>query len=112
MNLSDAKTILGDVLDYEILDSLYMEYKNKDSLNTGIIEIQKTLIDKLKTTNSNNEQIIENNETIVGNKNKELGIKDDTIKKQKKEIKKQKFLKSLGFIGSIVLPILTLLALN
>ena len=50
-------------------------------------------------------------QSILDNKNSELGLKDKTIKQQKKEIRKQKFLKIVGFTGSIILPILTLIAL-
>ena len=38
-------------------------------------------------------------------------VKDETIKQQKKEIRKQKFLKKLGFAGSVILPIVTVLLL-
>ena len=48
---------------------------------------------------------------ILSNKDKEIVLKDKTIKAQEKEIKKQKRLKIVGFIGSIILPILTLIAL-
>ena len=64
------------------------------------------------TKKSDNQQIqIDNFQTILDNKNVEILLKDETIKQQKKEIRKQKFLKILGFAGSVVLPILTLLVL-
>ena len=44
-------------------------------------------------------------------KNEELGFKENTINQQKKEIRKQKLLKLAGFTTSIILPILTLLAM-
>lgn len=111
MNLEDARIILSDLMEYEIVDSLLITYKEKDSLNTTTITLQKDIIVKL-TTKSNNQEIqIDNFETILANKNKELLLKEDTLKQQKKEIKKQKFLKIIGFSGSIILPILTLLAL-
>ena len=37
--------------------------------------------------------------------------KDKTIKQQKKEIRKQKILKNLGFVGCVVLPVITLIIL-
>ena len=37
-------------------------------------------------------------------------MREDTIKQQKKEIRKQKLLKLVGFTTSIILPILTLIA--
>ena len=111
MNLEDARIILSDLMEYEIVDSLLLVYKEKDSLNTNTITLQKDIIVKL-TQKSNNQQVqIDNFQTILDNKNEESALKDETIKQQKKEIRKQKFLKILGFTGSIVLPILTLLAL-
>jgi len=111
MNLEDARIILSDLMEYEIVDSLLLVYKEKDSLNTNTITLQKDIIVKL-TQKSNNQQVqIDNFQTILDNKNEEIALKDETIKQQKKEIRKQKFLKILGFTGSIVLPILTLLAL-
>jgi len=111
MHLEDARIILNDLLEYEIADSLLTVYKEKDSLNTNTISLQKDVIFKL-TEKSENQQIqINNFQTILDNKNNELLLKEDTIKLQKKEIRKQKFQKILGFSGSVILPILTLLAL-
>ena len=111
MHLEDARIILNDLLEYEIADSLLTVYKEKDSLNTNTISLQKDVIFKL-TEKSENQQIqINNFQTILDNKNNELLLKEDTIKLQKKEIRKQKFQKILGFTGSVLLPILTLLAL-
>ena len=94
-----------------LIISLLLVYKEKDSLNTNTITLQKDIIVKL-TQKSDNQQIqIDNFQTILDNKNAEIALKEETIKQQKKEIRKQKFLKILGFTGSIVLPILTLLAL-
>ena len=42
---------------------------------------------------------------------KEIDYKDLTIEEQQKEINKQRNLKRLGFVGSVVLPILTLILL-
>ena len=111
MNLEDARIILSVLMEYEIVDSLLQVYKEQDSLNTTTITLQKDIIVKL-TKKSNNQQVqIDNFQTILDNKNEEILLKDDTIKQQKKEIRKQKFLKILGFAGSVILPILTLLAL-
>jgi len=98
-------------MEYEVVDSLLLVYKEKDSLNTNTITLQKDIIVKL-TQKSDNQQIqIDNFQTILDNKNEEIALKEETIKQQKKEIRKQKFLKIIGFTGSIVLPILTLLVL-
>ena len=111
MYLDDAKMLLTDLLECEVTDSLLNIYIERDSLNKEKIILKDNIIEKLKLQNQNSENIIKNLEEIVGNKDEEISLKDKTIKEQKKEIKKQRNLKRLGFIGSIVLPILTLIIL-
>ena len=111
MHLEDARIILNDLLEYEIADSLLTVYKEKDSLNTNTISLQKDVITKLTQKSQNQELQLENFQTLLDNSNKIIAYKNDTIDQQKKEIRKQKFQKILGFSGSILLPILTLLAL-
>tara|TARA_R110002020_G_scaffold26907_9_gene86909 strand:- start:2650 stop:2988 length:339 start_codon:yes stop_codon:yes gene_type:complete len=111
MNLEDARIVLSDLLEYEIVDSLLTVYKEKDSLNTNTITLQKDVIVKLTQKSENQQSIIDNFEQILSNKDIELDIKNQIIEKQQKEIRKQKRLKVIGFIGSIVLPIITLIAL-
>ena len=111
MNLEDAKVILNDLLEYEIADSLLTVYKEKDTLNTNTIILQKEVIFKLMEKSENQQSQIDNFQQILDNKNSELGMKEDTIKQQKKELRKQKFLKFLGLGGSIILPILAILLL-
>ncbi len=111
MNLEDAKIILSDLLEYEIVDSLLTVYKEKDTLNTNTITLQKDVIVKLTQKSENQQSIIDNFEQILANKDIEIDIKNQVIEKQKKEIRKQKVLKVVGFMGSIILPIITLIAL-
>ena len=111
MNLEDARIILSDLMEYEIVDSLLSVYKEKDSLNTNTVTLQKDIIVKLTQKSENQQVQIYNFQAILDNKNEEILLKEETIKQQKKEIRKQKFLKILGFSGSIILPILTLFAL-
>ncbi len=111
MHLEDARIILNDLLEYEIVDSLLTVYKEKDSLNTNAISLQKDVIFKLVEKSDNQQTQIDNFQSILDHKNEEIALKEDTIKQQKKEIRKQKFFKLVGFTGSIILPILTLLAL-
>ena len=111
MHLEDARIILNDLLEYEIADSLLTVYKEKDSLNTNAISLQKDVIFKLVEKSENQQYQIENFKEVLDNKNEELGFKEDTIKQQKKEIRKQKLIKLVGFTTSIILPILTLIAL-
>ena len=111
MNLEDAKVILNDLLEYEIADSLLTVYKEKDTLNTNTIKLQKEVIFKLMEKSENQQSQIDNFQQILDNKNSELGMKEDTIKQQKKELRKQKFLKFLGLGGSVILPIIAILIL-
>jgi hypothetical protein len=111
MNLEDAKVILNDLLEYEIADSLLTVYKEKDTLNTNTITLQKEVIFKLMEKSENQQSQIDNFQQILDNKNSELGMKEDTIKQQKKELRKQKFLKFLGLGGSVILPIIAILLL-
>ena len=111
MSLSDAKLILSDLLEYEITDSLLNVYVERDSLNSEKIILKDSIIEKLNLQNKNKDEIIKNLNTIIINKIKEIEYKNLTIEDQKKEIKKQRNLKRLGFVGSVVLPILTLILL-
>jgi hypothetical protein len=111
MNLEDAKSILGDLLQYEITDSLLNIYIERDSLNKEKIFLKDGIIEKLNLQNSNCKEIVTNLEKIISNKDITITLKDDIIQQQKKEIRKQKFLKFLGLAGSVILPIVTLLVL-
>lgn len=111
MSLSDAKLILTDLLECEITDSLLYVYVERDSLNQKKIYIKDELIKKLELQNDNKDKVIQNLEVVLKNTKEIISLKDKTIEKQKKEIKKQRNLKRLGFVGSVVLPILTLILL-
>ncbi len=111
MHLEDARVILNDLLEYELTDSLLTVYKEQDSLNINKISIQKDIIFKLVEKNSNQQTQIDNFQQILDNLKGEITLKEDTIKQQKKEIRKQKLLKLTGFTSSIILPILTLIAM-
>ena len=108
MCYKDARTLLNDVLEYQYTDSLLGAYKDRDSLNTKTITLQKETIVKLSLKQSNYDTIINNLSEINKNKDNEINLQIDIIKQQKKEIRKQKFYKTLSAIGSIVLPIITL----
>ena len=68
MNLEDARVILGDLLEYEIVDSLLTVYKDKDTLNTNTITLQKDVIVKLTQKSENQDLQISNFESILSNK--------------------------------------------
>ena len=109
MHLSDAKKILTDLLEYEITDSLLNVYIERDSLNSEKIILKDKLIEKLNLQNQNYTTIVSNLEEVIKNKEQVIVFKDKTIKEQEREIKKQRRLKNLGFVGCVVLPILTLI---
>lgn len=111
MHVDDAKQILTDILQCEILDTLVIYYENKDKVNTQIIALQKEVEVKLNSKIVNLESINSNLEQVIVNKDKEIAIKDEIIKVQKREIRKQKVLKIAGFTGSVVLPVVTALLL-
>lgn len=110
MGYEDARVLLEDVLHYEYSDSLLAVYKDRDSLNTKTITLQKEVIVKLSVKESNYEAIIANLNEIIANKDEEVALKDETIKQQKKEIRKQKTYKVLSIIGGVAATILVLLA--
>lgn len=110
MHYEDARLLLKDVLYYEFTDSLLTEYKKRDTLNTGKITLQKSLIDNLSKEKMNLETMIANLEDVIANKDTAMELQADIIKQQKKEIRKQKFLKVVGFIGTIATPIIVLIA--
>ena len=111
MNLEDAKFILSDLLEYEVTDSLLNIYIERDSLNKEVILLKDSIIEKINQQNDNCDEIVINLKNIISNNKKVILLKDDTINQQKKEIRKQKIFKFLGFAGSIILPIATLLLL-
>lgn len=109
MDYEDARVLLQDVLEYEYADSLLTVYKERDSLNTKTISLQKEILMAMGEEKMNLKTMNANLEEVIKNKDTELTLKDDVIKAQKKEIRKQKFLKIVGFTGSVVLPILLLI---
>ena len=111
MSYESAKILLEDVLHYQYADSLLSTYKERDSLNTETITLQKEVLMNMGKEKENLQQIIDNYDGIIANKEDEMLLKDDIIKQQKKEIRKQKFLKVVGFSAAVILPILTLLAI-
>jgi len=111
MNLEDAKFILSDLLEYEVTDSLLNIYIERDSLNKEVVLLKDSIIEKINQQNDNCDEIVVNLKNMITNNKKVIELKEDTINQQKKEIKKQKFFKFLGFAGSIILPIVTLLSL-
>ena len=111
MRLDDAKVILSDLMEFRFVDSLLSIYKLRDSLKTSTIVMQKDVIDKLIQKSNNQDTQLTNFQSILSNKDQEITFKEDVIKSQKKEIRKQKVLKIIGFAGSVVLPIITLIIL-
>lgn len=111
MKLADAKIILSELLDKDIVDSLLLTYQKNDSLKNITITIQLNKINDLIKKNVNHILIDTNNKLIIKNKGNEISLLNNTIKQQKREIIKQKVLKIIGFTIAVVLPILVLLIL-
>ena len=109
MKLDDAKFVLAELLDKEIVDSLVNVYMLRDAINKSTIELQVKEIRLLQQKSVNHQQQISNLEKIIINKDVELEKVNKQLDDQKKETKKQKNLKKLGFVGSVVLPIIVLL---
>ena len=109
MHYEDARILLKEVLESDYTDSILVEYEVRDSLNQKTIQLQKEVLMKMGQEKMNLEQMITNLEEIIKNKDAEIIYKDDIIKQQKKEIRKQKALKLVGYAGSIILPIITVL---
>lgn len=107
--MSDAKIVLADLLDKQIVDSLLGVYQFRDSLNTNTITLQVKEIAKLQEKSGNQAQQIANLNQMVAGYEIIITKLDDTIKKQKKEIVKQKVLKICGFAAAVVLPIIVLI---
>jgi hypothetical protein len=109
MTLADAKIILTDLLDKQVMDSLITSYQLNDSLQGVTIDLQLEKIRILVEKNNNQLLINDNNQLIINNKDAEIVLLNDIIKKQKREILKQKILKVVGFSAAIILPITVLL---
>lgn len=107
-HLKDAKILLADVLDREILDSIVSVYKTKDSISQKQIQLYVKEVRLLQAKSSNQVAENENLNKIIELKNTEISELNKTIKQDKKEIRKQKFYKVLALISAIALPILVL----
>jgi hypothetical protein len=109
MNISDARKLLKIVLEKEVNDNLLAYYIKRDSLNQDLITIKDEKIKSLIITNYNLQLINENLNKVIANHEANAKELRDVIKKQNKEIRKQKVLKTIGFIGCVVLPLLTII---
>ncbi len=109
--LSDAKSVLSDLLDKSIVDSLLSVYTLRDSLNTSTITLNNKEIADLKLKCSNKDLELRNLTTVYSNDSTKIVLKDDVIKQQKKEIRKQKTLKVIALIGDVALPLFVIILL-
>jgi hypothetical protein len=109
MNISDARIVLGLLLEKEVNDELLVKYIERDSLNQNLVTISNQKMMGLQNSNDILNVIIDN--LNKKSSNDEAMIKElrNEIRKKEKEIKKQRVLKTLGFIGCVILPVLTLL---
>jgi hypothetical protein len=109
MSLNDAKIVLTDLLDYQIIDSLLSVYENRDSLQSQTISLQKETILLLQEKSNNQETQKSNLEKILANKDLEISYKDSIIEEREKEIDKQKRLKRLFMLTTIITTLLGLI---
>ena len=108
-NIKDAKIILADVLDKEILDSIVFVYKERDSISERQIQLYVKEIRIMQEKSVNKETENANLNKIIEFRNTEISELNKMIKQDKKEIRKQKFYKVLAMISAIALPILVLI---
>lgn len=104
-NEADAKLILKDVLEKEVLDSLINEYMYKDKSQTDLINLQSNIIYDLKNKDQKSEQELKNLSLVVNNNSLEISKLNQDLITEKKEVKKQKLLKKLGFALAVILPV-------
>ena len=109
MKLADAKIILAEILDKEIVDSLVNVYMERDAINSSTIQIQIKEIKAYQAKSLNQQEQISNLNSIIKIKDEELVVLNKVVSDQKKEIRKQKTYKVFGFIAAVILPIVVLL---
>jgi len=102
MHVEDAKLILTDLLDYElIVDSILPEYERNDSLHTKAIVLNIAKIKELQLQSDNQVEQLKNLNSIIDNVKEIDGFKDLTIENAKDVIKKEKIKKGLALGGGI-----------
>ncbi len=102
---ADAKIILKDVLDKQVLDTIVKVYVVRDSLQNSTITLQLNVIKNLENENKNKDIITSNLDKVVMNKDSEITKLNVVVEKQKKEIRKQKFLKITAYITGVLIPL-------
>lgn len=107
-HIKDAKILLVDVLDREVLDSIVSVYKDRDTISQSQVQLYVKQVRLLQEKSDNKDKENANLNKIIELRNSEISILNDTIKQDKKEIKKQKFYKVLALISAVALPILVL----
>jgi hypothetical protein len=107
-HIKDARILLVDVLEKQVLDSIVGVYKVRDSISQNQIQLYVKDVRLLQEKSANKDKENANLNKIIELRNTEITELNKTIKQDKKEIRKQKFYKVLGIIGAIALPILVL----
>lgn len=107
-HIEDARILLVDVLDKQVLDSIVDVYKDRDSISQKQIQLYVKEVRLLQEKSLNKDKENDNLNKIIELRNTEISELNKTIKQDKKEIRKQKFYKVLGLISAIALPILVL----
>lgn len=107
-HIKDARILLVDVLDKQVLDSIVEVYKVRDSISQNQIQLYVKDVRLLQEKSANKDKENANLNKIIELRNTEIADLNKTIKQDKKEIRKQKFYKVLALISAIALPILVL----
>jgi len=106
--IDQAKDMLADLLDYEIVDSLLKVHEYNDSINNNTITLLKSEIENLQLLSSNCKAQKNNLQEIIDNLT-EIDTKNAlVIADQQKEIRKQKTLKIVVIVVSAVIEGLTI----
>lgn len=112
MSVSDAKIILKTILEKDVNDSLLSVYMKRDSLNKNLVVLKDDKISDLNIKTKNLESIVISLNKIISNNDLEMKKLKETINAKNDEIRKQRNLKILGFVGSIILPVLSVLFIS
>jgi peptidoglycan hydrolase CwlO-like protein len=112
LHIEDARLILGDLLDYEHVDSLLTVYQEKDSINMEIIKRKQLIITTQESQIGDYEIIVDNFKKIIKNKDTEISKLMDRIKDLEKEVKKLRRQKKWLIAGAVAGPVVTALIMG
>jgi len=107
LHIDDAKIILGDLLDYEKVKELLIDYKKKDSIKIEVIKRKQIIIMSQIEKMDDYIILLSNHKDILKNKNSEISLLLKRINVLEKEIKKEILKKKVAIVVAIVGPVVT-----